>query len=308
MQTVDILMATYNGSEFIKNQILSLQQQTETNWKLFIRDDGSTDNTVAIVNEMANLDSRIIIVKDDFGNIGPGKSFIELTKYSESEYAIFCDQDDIWFERKIENLKKHANIKLREDVPGLVYCDAYGYNSNKGIITLPSISTVRAENLNEFLFFNSGYQGCSIFFNRFLCNMLKEYTANFHLHDDITSLIAHVFGDVYFLDDKLMLYRQHDKNVTGNVNQNDIKSIIKRALNTDGAVLTKLHYDEKKCFYEFYKDSISIKNKELFDAYFEYPDLSLFNRLKLINKNGFKLGQYKFRLLFKTICQNPISK
>ncbi|KJG09214.1 glycosyltransferase family 2 protein [Photobacterium kishitanii] len=308
MQTVDILMATYNGSDFIRNQILSLQQQTDVNWKLFIRDDFSTDNTVAIVNEISSLDSRIILIKDELGNIGPGKSFIELTRYSESEYAIFCDQDDIWFERKIENLKKYANIKLRGDVPGLVYCDAYGYNSNKGVITLPSISTVRAENLNEFLFFNSGYQGCSILFNKFLCNMLKEYTAKFYLHDDITSLIAHVFGDVHFLDDKLMLYRQHDKNVTGNVNNNDIRSIIKRALNTDGAVLTKLHYDEKKCFYDFYKDSISIKDKELFKAYFKYPELSLFNRLLLINKYGFKLGQYKFRLLFKTLFQRPISR
>ncbi len=101
----------------------------------------------------------------------------------------------------------------------------------KGLLHCQVFLLLEPENLNEFLFFNSGFiRGCSILFNKFLCNILKEYTAKFYLHDDITSLIAHVLGDIHFLDDKLMLYRQHDKNVTGNVNNNDIRSIIKKSI------------------------------------------------------------------------------
>ncbi|WP_137494767.1 glycosyltransferase, partial [Escherichia coli] len=60
--TVTILMATYNGEAFIKNQILSLQQQTFSNWRLFIQDDGSTDNTISIIKNFQKSDSRIRLV------------------------------------------------------------------------------------------------------------------------------------------------------------------------------------------------------------------------------------------------------
>jgi len=103
--TVDILMATYNGEKYIKNQLLSLQQQTFSDWNLLIRDDGSTDNTLDIIQEFKKHDSRIKIIETDgVKGRGPGRNFLELTKCSLSKYVIFCDQDDIWFEKKLELL------------------------------------------------------------------------------------------------------------------------------------------------------------------------------------------------------------
>jgi len=89
--SVDILMATYNGGRHSRNQLLSLQQQTYEDWTLWVRDDGSIDDTIHILREFAGYDSRIKIVKEDFGrHLGPGK--------------IFCDQNDIWFGKKLEIL------------------------------------------------------------------------------------------------------------------------------------------------------------------------------------------------------------
>ncbi|WP_305369644.1 glycosyltransferase family 2 protein [Photobacterium leiognathi] len=302
---IDILMATYNGSNYLRNQLLSLQQQTEEDWTLYIRDDGSTDDTIEIINDFSRNDKRIKVITDSFGNLGAGKTFLELTKYSTSDYIIFCDQDDIWFEKKLENLFSSASEKLSTDKPSLVYCDAYGYDSTKGIISLNSISRAHATCLNEFLFFNAGYQGCSILFNRSLCNLLNEYTPDFYMHDDIVSLLAHTFGDVYFLNEPLMLYRQHDSNVTGNINYSFSTKLMK-IFNNDGFVISKSHYNEKVNFYHFYHDKISDDDKKIFEAYFNYPKLNLKDRLILIYRYKFKMGKDKLSLYVKTIFQKPL--
>lgn len=304
---IDILMATYNGSNYIRNQLLSLQQQTEKNWTLYIRDDGSTDDTIEIINDFSSKDSRIKVVTDSLGNLGPGKTFLELTNYSTSDYVIFCDQDDIWFEKKIENLLAFANNKLSDDKPGLVYCDGYGYNSEKGIISLNSISRAHAKNLNEFLFFNAGYQGCSMFFNRKLCQLAQSYNTDFYMHDDIVSLLAHTFGDVYFLDEALMLYRQHSNNVTGNI-QFGFLGFVKRAVNFGGYVISKKHYEEKKSFFDFYKDQLNTSQVEIFNAYFDFPNQTLTTRIRSIFKHNLSEGGNQIKLLSKTILRHPLEK
>ena len=198
---VDILMATYNGGKYLRNQLLSLQQQTHEDWILWVRDDGSTDDTMVILLEFAKSDSRIKIVEGaNRQRLGPGRNFMRLTKYSTADYVVFCDQDDIWFEKKLEFLVDFAEKNFDGAIPCLVYCDAHGYSDADGIITIDGVSQYHANSLREFLFFNGGYQGCSMLFNRRLCIMAAEYRANYYfLHDDVVALLAHSFGDVYFL-------------------------------------------------------------------------------------------------------------
>lgn len=226
--SIDILMATYNGGRYLRNQLLSLQQQTNEEWTLWIRDDGSTDDTTSILHKFAKSDRRIKIIEDGTGQrLGPGRNFLSLTKCSTADYVIFCDQDDIWFEKKLEILANFAEKNFDADIPCLVYCDAYGYSDAEGVITADGIYRYHAKTLREFLFFNGGYPGCSILFNRRLCIMAAEYRANyFYLHDDVVSLLAHSFGRIYFLAKRLMLWRQHASNVTGL----DLRSCIRRVV------------------------------------------------------------------------------
>ena len=304
---IDILMATYNGEKYIRNQLLSLQQQTHIEWTLWIRDDGSNDNTLIILNEFAIHDSRIKIVnKSDDIRLGPGKCFLELTKYSNAAFAIFCDQDDIWFEKKLEFLYRHAVINFSQNIPSLVYCDAYGYSNAEGVVVIDSISKLHANSLREFLFFNAGYQGCSMLFNRVLCSLARDYRAEtIYMHDDIVSLLAHSFGKVYFLSKCLMLYRQHESNVTGNIRPK-ILDKIKRIFSRELFVLSELHFLEKKSFFEAYRNELSEVNIDLFRAYLSYPFNSLFIRLWIVLRFQFSIGGYRLPLLIKTLLRRPL--
>lgn len=303
---IDILMSTYNGTKYIRAQLLSLQQQTYCDWVLWIRDDGSSDDTLDIVREFAQSDSRIKLIEDGISGLGAGKSFLLLTKYSHSEYAIFCDQDDIWFEKKLELLLAHAQSNFSESVPSLVYCDAFGYSDVEGVITIPSVSKLHAKSLREFIFFNSGYQGCSMLFNRSLCLLVSNYRANFfHMHDDVVALLAHVFGTVIFLPKALMLYRQHPRNVTGNISPKFIDKF-KRLLSFNGYVISKLHYKEKQSFFEAYRDDIPSDKVRLFLAYLSYPYRPLHERLWIVLRYGFSIGGHRFALLVKTLLRSPL--
>ena len=98
MAKVDILLATYNGAKYIRSQIMSIICQSFEDWRLIIHDDGSTDETVAIIKRI--VDPRIVLIEDEkkFGN--PCGNFLYLTQFIESPYAMFCDQDDIgWITR-----------------------------------------------------------------------------------------------------------------------------------------------------------------------------------------------------------------
>lgn len=303
---IDILMATYNGELYIKNQLLSLQQQTYTDWRLWVRDDGSTDETLSIIETFIAHDVRINLVSDELGSLGAGKCFLQLTHYATADYVIYCDQDDIWFEKKLEILHEIAQIKLNLDKPGLVYCDGYAYSDKEGIITGSSISRVHAKNLRELLFINAGYQGCSMLFNRNLCNMIKGYKADyFYMHDDITTLLAHAFGDVHFINKSLMLYRQHESNVTGNI-QYGFAKLFKRVF-SDSPVISRVHYDEKKSFFDAYGSLLSQKEQLIFESYILFPGCSLLSRLSIIVRYRFSEGGCFLKLLIKVILKKPIN-
>ena len=99
--TVGVVLSSYNGEKYIIKQIDSILNQTYRNIHLFIRDDGSSDNTAALIRSFEN-DERITCIYGE--NRGVIKSFYEATKVASrsSEYIAFSDQDDYWLPNKIE--------------------------------------------------------------------------------------------------------------------------------------------------------------------------------------------------------------
>ena len=100
MIRVSILLSAYNGSKYIKEQLDSIFNQTYKNIEIIVRDDGSSDNTIEILKSynIKPIDTKI--------NLGAMGSFEELLKYalqnSNSDYFMFCDQDDVWDTKKVE--------------------------------------------------------------------------------------------------------------------------------------------------------------------------------------------------------------
>ena len=97
---VCVLMSTYNGENYIVEQINSILKQINVTVELIIRDDGSSDNTSSIIRKFENDYSNILFIQGE--NVGVGRSFMELLKYApESDYYSFADQDDVWLEDKL---------------------------------------------------------------------------------------------------------------------------------------------------------------------------------------------------------------
>lgn len=303
---VDIIMATYNGAKYIENQILSILQQTHKDWNLYIHDDGSSDNTVNIIRKYAKLDSRIFFIDDNVSKLGAGKNFLHALRSSKEKYAIFCDQDDVWLENKIEELLREIEKSNSNDEPVLIYSDGYSWDED-GFIHQESISTEHAKNLQDFIMFNGGYQGCSIMMNKSLIELTKRYSGYVHHHDDLVSLIAHTFGKVKFYPKQLMLYRQHGEAVTGN------KDFKKRkfygVFNNAGYVISKAHYRSKTEFYSFFENEMSVENKNIFRSYFEYcSEKNRFKRALKLRRSSLSWGGDKNKILAKTLIQRLFDK
>lgn len=303
-KTVTILMATYNGSAHLKNQLLSLQQQKFSAWTLYVQDDGSNDDTIEIIKQFQSNDARINLIENTTPRQGAGKNFLSLVKYSNSEYTIFCDQDDIWLENKISDMVEHAEkFNLADNThPSIVYADGYAFSDESGEIDFSGISHNHATDLNGFLFFNGGYQGCSIMFNRAMVRFLSEYKGVIHLHDDITSLAAHALGEVYFLPKKLMLYRQHAKAVTGMKSFNG--KLISKINSEVNYLLSKKHFMVKESFFENYKSQLSPEKEKTFLYFIEFGRAqSKLTQLQYLTRGRFTLNNSFTKLLAKFILR-----
>lgn len=303
---VDILMSTYNGEKYLENQLLSLLMQRYKDWTLYIRDDGSTDNTLSIIEKFTQMDERIKLVEAG-ENLKHGKSFFSLLKYATAEYIAFCDQDDIWFEDKLTHLLALAEVEKfnNDQSPSLICSQGYNYSNKTGLITKGVIPKYYANTLQEFLFLNGGYEGCLFLFNRALLEMAKSYTAPFYGHDNVVCLIAHTFGKVKYLTLPLMLYRIHEKNTSG-VKKIGFVTRVKTFFRTNATVVTKVAYDQQKEFFDFFYSKLTEQQKGIFEAYLAFPSLCKWGRIKLLVKNKFKLGQYRGVLILKTILRRAI--
>ena len=118
MEKIDILLATYNGEKYLKDQLDSILNQTYNNFRLLISDDCSTDKTRNILEEYKNKDNRIELFFQK-NNLGVIRNFEFLLNKVENKYYMFSDQDDIWKEFKIEKSVK----KIEESDSDLVYSD-----------------------------------------------------------------------------------------------------------------------------------------------------------------------------------------
>lgn len=97
-------MCTYNGERFLKEQLDSLFCQSFDDFIIYVHDDGSKDKTLEILNSYINqYPQKIVLMDDPIKHRGAGSSFMWLLENVESQYYMFCDQDDVWLPSKIEH-------------------------------------------------------------------------------------------------------------------------------------------------------------------------------------------------------------
>lgn len=226
-KTVLIMMATYNSAKYIQQQIDSIVRQTYSNWRLIVQDDGSTDETISILNKNTIKDSRICVNYNDSGMHGAYINFhwlIQKMKKRENfDYYMFSDHDDIWDDNKIEQMLDLFNSdKALQENPALIYGDMRIIDDT-GKTTLNSLNSrigIEFKN-NVSTFFSHNVYGCNTMFNKLLMDKVPslnfdDYEIKFLSHDNFMAKLAATFGKIKYMAKPLMSYRRYSSNVTAN--------------------------------------------------------------------------------------------
>lgn len=207
-----ILLSTYNGEKYIREQIESILSQTYSNFELIIRDDGSTDNTVKIIETFKKDYKKIILHKGN--NLGVVKSFLELLKISpccEEELIAFCDQDDIWKKDKLKNIAESMSRVF--DHNSTLYCSRQEY-VDPDLCTL-GLSKVPSEVGFKNAMVENIAVGCTVAIGKNIREyLLQADPGHMLMHDWWAYLVASSFGEVVFDERAEILYRQHAGSVT----------------------------------------------------------------------------------------------
>lgn len=286
---IDILLATYNGEKYIDTQISSIVNQSYSDWKLYIHDDGSSDSTIEKIKLWTSRDSRIAFIEDGMTFHNPGMHFMHLLKFSKSELVCFSDQDDLWLEYKLQRMFEAFDRQRKN--PYLLVSNCYLWNiENKTII--PKVNFNQAYSLEEFLFLNGGLQGCAMMFNSELRNIaLSRNVENLYMHDYLISLIAFTFGKVKYLSENLFLYRQYENNVSVHIeiNKNQYRKRILK--NRKIPVVFAPAYKNIMSFYQIFKNEIDESKKKVFKRYLELKDKNSIARFFRVFFSKFSLGK-----------------
>ncbi len=222
MGMIDILLATYNGEEYLEEQMDSVLTQSNKDWRLLIRDDGSDDNTVSIIKDyVARYPDRITLIEDDNRHLGVSLNFQRLLENSTADYVMFCDQDDVWLPQKIEatlNLMKDTE-KDYPNKPVLVHTDLRVVDSRLKTIakstwryqgTCPETGNDPAKVLAQ-----NVVTGCTIMINRKTKEISMPIPEEAVVHDWWLVINVASHGKVAHIPDQLVLYRQHASNAVG---------------------------------------------------------------------------------------------
>lgn len=301
-QEVCVLIATYNGEKYIKEQIDSILGQRDVTVKIIVRDDGSTDSTLEILREYE--DSGYLTLKNGT-NLGPALNFLRMTQEApDFEYYAWSDQDDVWDEDKL--IIGINRISGLDDRPALYYSasrtvDAKGKEIDVIGSTNPSLTFEQA-------LIQSKAQGATFVFNKQLQEAIKDYTPEFKknglLHDAWVHRVCLAIGGTVVHDpNPHMSYRIHESNVVAKLPTRSIIERLKLAMS-----INSIHYcsNVAKELINGYKNKMSVSNLRLAEtmAYYRHNInykfiLLVGKRIRIESKK--ELFKFKWNVLFNRI-------
>ena len=206
-------MSTYNGQEYVAQQMESVLAQEGVDIGVFVRDDGSTDNTVALLEELASK-ATIPITIFHGSNCGVVKSFFDAMSKVPLEYTYIalCDQDDVWHPNKLARAIDVLG-KLDQKKPAL-YCSEYNFCNERmertGASSLNRIGITPSRMLYE-----NVCSGNTMVFNRALADLVLEHDlGEVYCHDWWLALVASFFGSVAYDNEPCLEYRRTGSNAS----------------------------------------------------------------------------------------------
>lgn len=299
---VDILMAVYNGEQFVSQQIDSILKQTYQDWRLIILDDCSTDQTMEILDTYQRLYPDKITYSSNLVNShSPKDNFFNLIQDSQASYVMTCDHDDVWLPEKIEQTlacMQKAEKRFGTDMPILVHTDLVVVDEN---LKMLSPSMIKSQNLSpnrvrlRELLVQNQITGCTMMLNRMLANLAKDMPPEAVMHDWWYGLIAATFGKIIFLPTATILYRQHMGNQVGAKAVTSREYITNRLTHSD-EIKTAIHqtYRQAAAFLERFGQELSEPQREMVQAFAQMNDSKKLRRLQtLFHYRFFKGGMIR---------------
>lgn len=292
---IDILMAVYNGGDFLAEQIESILGQSVGGWHLYICDDGSKDKSFWIASEYAEKYPDVITVSRNEVPTGSAcGNFMGMLRKSSAEYVMFSDQDDFWLPDKIKlTLKKMRELEVMYPAsPILVHTELEIVDRELNVTALAFTKfqglDPEKKSLNRLLCQNN-ITGCTVMMNRALADIIKDTPAEKMLmHDWWAGLAAAAFGQIGFVDTPTVKYRQHGGNQLGAVNNRSVAGaamIVKKRLRTKKRV--SVTYAQANRFYEYYRPLLNEKSRTVLEKYMDIPFHSKLGRAARLVKYGF---------------------
>lgn len=204
---ISVCIATYNGERFIHRQIETILPQLSADDEIIVSDDGSSDATIQVVEAFQSPQIKIV---HNQGRHGYTANYEHALSYAKGDIIIFADQDDEWEPNKVKRcLEELETCDFIVSDASLI--DADGQITDDSFFRLREPKRTFAGNILKF-----GYLGCCIAFRRNVLDKVLPFPKNHVMcsHDNWITLVAIAYYRYRVLDDRLVRYRRHGKNVS----------------------------------------------------------------------------------------------
>lgn len=294
---INILLSSFNGQRYLHEQLSSLSAQTcDKSISFLFRDDGSSDESFDILQAFASKTTVNAILLENTVNFGIKKSFETLLNQalqSDTEHIMFCDQDDVWKSDKV--VKTIAKMEeMEREYPNqpllihsnLTIVDTDLYVLHPSFWTYQNIEPSK-DSLNHLLLHNT-VTGCTMMINRALAEKVQHIPDEAIMHDWWIAMVASVFGQIGYVDEPLVLYRQHGGNDTG-AKQYSWRYWLNRFMQKPSL---EKYIVQARAFLECYHNQLTPEHIEMLEAVSKLKHMNWFGRRRTlikykIFKNGF---------------------
>lgn len=214
IKTITVIMSAYNGSKYIEAQLDSIFQQVGVKVLCYVRDDGSTDDTLQVLKKYVSTSGELIICEGE--NVGWERSFLLALKDApQADYYAFADQDDIWFEDKLISGIKMLEKEGSKNKPCMYHCNKISVTEDLKPLAHQVRRTPRPLNRQNALI-QEYAQGCGIILNEQARKLVLHHVPHAKLaHDFWCGLVCYLFGEVIYDNTPRFYHISHGNNASG---------------------------------------------------------------------------------------------
>jgi len=297
---VSVLLASYNGEKYIREQLDSILNQTFSDLSIVISDDLSTDGTPAIIREYEEqYPGRVRSLRNSEGSGSAQNNFFRLLKSEADDYIMLCDQDDVWLPDKVEvtfREMKKLETEWGEAVPLLVHGDLSVTDKEGGILHKSMAEyqkiAVHDNRFSHYLVENN-ITGNTVMINRALLGFLVDVPKECVMHDWWLGLLASCFGRISYIDRPLVLYRQHGENQMGS--KSGKEQYAERIRNQDAVRENyRKMFAQAQMFLKLYGNEMPLEQREVLEHFIKLPQKNRAEKIYTI---------WKYKLIKSTLIR-----